>query len=84
MICSRLLWPEPPFIGITSGSPASPPMQYLQQYRLIRARELLLQGQLSVTTIAVECGFYDGAHLDRVFRKAYGLSPRHYRRECRP
>lgn len=59
-------------------------MQYLQQYRLIRARELLLQGQLSVTTIAVECGFYDGAHLDRVFRKAYGLSPRHYRRECRP
>ncbi len=60
------------------------PMQYLQQYRLIRARELLQQDQLSVTAVAAECGFYDGAHLDRVFRRAYGLSPRHYRRQCRP
>ena len=60
------------------------PMQYLQQYRLIRARELLQQDQLSVTAVAAECGFYDGAHLDRVFRRAYGLSPRPYRRQCRP
>lgn len=51
------------------------PMQYLQQYRLIRARELLQQDQLSVTAVAAECGFYDGAHLDRVFRRTYGCLP---------
>jgi AraC-like DNA-binding protein len=35
---------------------------------------------LTVGQIAAQWGIYDGAHFSRIFRNAYGSSPREYRR----
>jgi transcriptional regulator GlxA family with amidase domain len=34
---------------------------------------------LSVTAVAVECGFYDLPHLDKAFRRHLGMSPHAFR-----
>lgn len=43
--------------------------------RLERARRLLRTTSLSVTQVAVACGFASGSHFARVFRRAFGTSP---------
>jgi AraC family transcriptional regulator of arabinose operon len=56
-----------------------PPLRYVSQYRLDRARELLLSTTLSVREIARQTGHRDPFYLSRVFRRAEGLSPTEYR-----
>lgn len=55
---------------------------YIRTRRLERCRLSLIdpaQAQLSILQIAQRWGFVDGAHFSRVFKNAYGLSPRAYR-----
>ena len=57
-----------------------PLRRYLSDLRLKRACELLETSTLSLTTIAQECGFYDLPHLDKAFRRRFGISPNGFRR----
>lgn len=52
----------------------------LQRERLQRARTLLASTDFRVKEIALRCGFGDEFQFNRIFRKAEGLSPGHYRR----
>ena len=56
-----------------------PPMRYLSQIRLDEARRLLGASDLSVAQISQRCGYYDGNHLARAFRRQFGESPRQFR-----
>ena len=47
--------------------------------RLSAAEQLLAQSELSVTQIALSCGFCDGNYFSTVFRKHKGMSPKEYR-----
>ena len=55
----------------------------LAQMRVDRAKDLLRQTDLSLSGIAVECGFYDQSHLNKVFRRLGGPSPGEFRRQRR-
>lgn len=57
------------------------PHAYLIQLRLARARRLLAGGA-SPADVAVTLGFADQSHLGRWFRRAYRLTPAHYRKRC--
>jgi len=57
------------------------PHAYLVQMRLARARHLLAHGA-TPADVAVALGFADQSHLGRWFRRAYGLTPSHYRKRC--
>jgi len=57
------------------------PHAYLVQLRLSRARQLLASGQ-PPARVAMTLGFADQSHMGRWFRRAYGLTPAHYRRRC--
>ncbi|MFW5846003.1 MAG: helix-turn-helix domain-containing protein [Planctomycetota bacterium] len=57
----------------------SSPMQWLLDRRLQEARHLLATTTLSITSIALECGFSDSTYLARRFRAAMGCTPRHWR-----
>ena len=52
---------------------------YLKNLRLTRAKELLLQSDLTVSQIALKTGFSDCNYFCRVFKKETGLSARKYR-----
>jgi AraC-like DNA-binding protein len=54
-----------------------PPHAYINQVRLQHARKLLLSGR-STAEAAAESGFYDQSRLNRLFRRAYGVTPARY------
>lgn len=55
------------------------PIKYIQDYRLRQAKSMLKHTDLSLTAIANECGFCDGAHFCRLFKGKYKISPSKYR-----
>jgi len=59
------------------------PMQYLLQRRIERARQLLLSGRHSVSTVAYELGFFDQSHFVNSFRRVTGATPGWYARHNR-
>ncbi len=54
-------------------------LKYHQEMRLNRAAELLLDRALSISQVALQAGFPDQNYFSRVFKKAYGYTPRYYR-----
>ncbi|WP_073255992.1 GlxA family transcriptional regulator [Shimia gijangensis] len=60
---------------------SSTPKKYYMDMRLQRAQHLLLQTNMSVTEVAVACGFNAASHFSRLFRQRYGMSPHKLRGE---
>jgi transcriptional regulator GlxA family with amidase domain len=56
---------------------------YVRHLRLQHATALLRGSTRSLTTIAVDCGFYDLAHFDKTFRREVGMSPLEFRHRVR-
>ena len=54
--------------------------QYITRLRLRTATTMIEQGISNLSTIGVECGFYDQSHFTREFVKFYKISPASYRR----
>ena len=52
---------------------------YLNEYRLTKARALLMSTDRSVTDIARDAGFSDSSYFARLFVRCYGVSPREMR-----
>lgn len=52
------------------------PAQYRLELRLQRAEWLLKNADLSITDIALECGFQDGSNFARALKQKLGKSPR--------
>ncbi|SCP99667.1 AraC family transcriptional regulator [Anaerobium acetethylicum] len=50
--------------------------EYLQEYRLTQAVELMKDHDMTITEIMYSCGFQDLPNFSRQFKKRYGESPR--------
>ena len=55
------------------------PVSYLLDYRIEKARQLLLSTAETSEAISYKCGFSSSGYFCRVFRKHTGLSPGQYR-----
>lgn len=55
------------------------PIKYLQRYRILQAKQLLLTGQKTITEIALLVGFSDSGYFSRLFHRETGLSPEAFR-----
>jgi AraC family transcriptional regulator len=57
--------------------------EYLRRLRCERAAQLLAQPRrtLTITEVALRCGFSSHAHLCREFRRSFGVTPSQYRRQ---
>ncbi|MDA0720770.1 MAG: GlxA family transcriptional regulator [Proteobacteria bacterium] len=51
------------------------PKKYFMEMRLERARNLLIQTEMSVIQVAIACGFESAGHFARVYRIAYKVTP---------
>ena len=55
------------------------PIQYVKQYRVEKAAELLRSTRLKTGEIGAECGFADGSYFIKTFREVKHCTPREYR-----
>ena len=56
------------------------PKQYIIKLRMNKALRLLVEGNLSVKEIALQCGFSDDKYFSRMFKDTYGYPPSHLRK----
>jgi AraC-like DNA-binding protein len=57
----------------------TPPMQYLQKWRLQMAASRLSEGVANIATIAAEVGYESEAAFSRAFKKTVGVPPAEWR-----
>ncbi|WP_036231184.1 helix-turn-helix transcriptional regulator [Marinobacterium jannaschii] len=60
-----------------------PPHQYVNRRRLVKASMLLQHAELSISEIALQCGFSSQSHFSHRFRQGMGITPGRYRRSKR-
>ncbi len=56
------------------------PVSHIKQIRIRHAARLLMNSNLTITEVAMACGFYDNSHFTNNFRRAVGLTPTRYRK----
>ena len=56
------------------------PIQFLKQYRLLQAAELIRSTNLPISDIATQCGFLDMSYFAKSFKKIFKDSPTIYRK----
>ncbi len=57
------------------------PWEYLNRYRILQAKSLLLNTTGNIGSISRQVGFNDQAYFSRVFRKVTGQSPQAFRKQ---
>jgi len=67
------------FRSITHQSP----MDYLIEYRIQIAKKLLEGNDLSITDIALGCGFNNNSYFTKIFHRTCGKTPNAYRTELK-
>ena len=56
------------------------PMEYLMEYRLAHAVNLLMETDKTMTQIATECGFSNSSYFGKIFKKKYKMTPSCFKR----
>lgn len=69
------------FIRLFSAAYGKTPQQYLIDTRIRHSCALLKRTNLSVTEIAIRCGFSDANYFSRIFRRVTGFTPNSYRKK---
>jgi AraC family transcriptional regulator len=64
------------FARLFKRSTGLPPHKYLLQYRIERAKQLLLERELSIAEVACMVGFSSQGHLNYHFKRLVGVTPR--------
>jgi len=57
------------------------PMEYVNEYRIKKTKELLKETDKQVIDICLECGFNNMGNFIKVFKKHTGINPIRYRKE---
>lgn len=65
---------------LTTGSTFK---KYLNEIRILQARQMLLTTDDSITKIALSCGFNSSNYFKDIFRRRMGISPRTYRKKSK-
>src|SRR5690606_33097948 len=71
---------SPAYLGIFFKKETGETLQdYIQKYKLKMIESRLLASNMSISQITYEFGFTDGSHLNKLFKKHYGVAPGEYR-----
>ncbi|NEQ22907.1 MAG: helix-turn-helix transcriptional regulator [Microcoleus sp. SIO2G3] len=64
------------FSQLFKQSTGTTPHQYVIRCRIERAKELLMQGKLTISDVAKVVGFVDQSHFHRHFKRLVGITPK--------
>lgn len=56
------------------------PSQYFIKLRMTKAKQLLLETEISVIDAGLDVGYSSASHFSQVFKREVGVSPSHYRK----
>lgn len=59
----------------------TPPWRYVNEQRILRAKDMLRLGNRSLAEIALDLGFASQSHFTDVFRKITGTTPSRFRKD---
>ena len=71
---------ESTFLRAVKATTGQTPLELIRDRRLDAACGLLRRDGVSIGEVAIATGFADQAHLSRSFKKAFGVSPKDWRR----
>lgn len=71
-------------IAVFRKSTGNTVKQYIMEYRVEKAKELLMKDWMKMSDVASRTGFKDGESFAKVFRKHTGMIPSDYRKRYRP
>jgi AraC family transcriptional regulator len=71
------------FLRTFQGVTGVTPHQFILRTRLREAASRVVEGEINVLDIALDCGFGDVSNFNRAFRAEFGVSPRAYRSAVR-
>lgn len=54
--------------------------EYVSEYQLSQAAQLLSDHNLSIAEISEQCGFQSQSYFGKIFREKYGFSPKNYQK----
>jgi AraC-like DNA-binding protein len=57
------------------------PLKFINKMRIDRACELIIQTHDTLSSISLDCGFFDHSHFTKVFKRIKGMSPSQYRKD---
>lgn len=60
------------------------PFAYVQEYRMMKARDAFVDGETSVTTVANQVGYSNPSRFTVLFKKQFGISPKEFRKQRSP
>ena len=68
------------FVRFFKQKTGTTPQKYIMERRVEMAKRLIEQTDMKFADIAAQLGFCDAAHLSKIFKKYYSLSPQEYRK----
>lgn len=71
------------FTRTFKNSVGTTPLSFIRHRRIERAKTLLVETSTCLAQVAQDCGFFDQAHLTRVFRDMVGVPPSRWRKSIR-
>jgi AraC-like DNA-binding protein len=78
-LAEKIGFSVPHFCRAFRQSVGCPPHTFIVRRRLAQAQNLLRETQLSLTDIALSCGFASSSHFSNAFRRLIGTTPLSYR-----
>lgn len=78
-LCSEIYMSKEYGCRVFKEMAGTSPIVYLNQYRIQRSKELLSGTQLSITEIALRCGFNSTSYFNKLFFRYSGCTPKNYR-----
>lgn len=67
------------FIRVFKGQTGKTPYEFLMDFKIEKARELLAVEKLTVTEVCYQCGFNNRSHFTAAFKRRVGITPTGYR-----
>lgn len=71
------------FKALFKDSVGMPVHRYVVRQRVEHAMNLLSNGRVKLSEVALRSGFVDESHMSRCFRRVLGMTPAAFARECR-
>lgn len=83
-LVERIGYSRARFFALFKQQTKMTPSEYLRNFRLEKAKEMLVRTDLPAAHVGRACGLGDPAHFSRLFSRMTGYAPLAYRRQMRP